>query len=300
MNYTIENATAPPVVAKVNKPKVRLPFSMRLTRWLFPKLELVAPRYAHARFVKLFFTPLRYPLPEHEKEMIGKAERFTITLGTKHIDCYAWGNGPVILFVHGWSGRAPQFTNFIQHFIQQGYRAVAFDAPAHGLSAGKTTSVFDFKDAILALEKTIGENIKAVIGHSLGGIASAFALTEGLKVDTLITIATPTIGDDIINEFAIRLNASPRAARYLKDYIHRTFGRPFDELMASHFIKSLPAAIRMLVIHDEHDKEAPLRNAARLLEAYPRATYIKTEGLGHVRILRDNNVIAECLRFIEM
>lgn len=285
-------------VVQTGRKKVKMPFALRFIRWAFPKVERVAPRYAHTWFVKLFFSPLRYSIPEQEKEVLARSERFTVTAGSKQVECYTWGTGPLILLVHGWAGRASQFRSFIHRFTDAGYKVVSFDAPAHGLSKGSQTTIIDFKDVILALKNALGEP-RAVIGHSLGGTASLYALTEGLNTQTVVTISTPTIGEEIIGEFSSRINSSPRAGEYLKTFIRVKYNRSFDELMASHFAQRLPREVDLLVIHDEHDKEASLQNAHRMVEAYPKAQFIKTTGLGHVRILRDDTVIETCLAFIE-
>lgn len=279
--------------------KPNIPLVLRLIQWTFPKVELIAPRYAHAWLAKLFFSPPRYPIPAPEKEMIRQAKRFTVTAGEVTVECYTWGEGPVVLLVHGWAGRAGQFRSFIPHLVRAGYKVVAFDAPAHGLSKGSVTSIIDFKDAILSIGKKV-HSIDAVIAHSLGGGASLFALSEGLHARTLVTIATPTIGDEIMEEFTARLRASRSAIIPLKQHIERTFNRPFDEFMSTHFIQRLPSAINLLILHDEQDREASVKNAEQLLAAYPSAKLIKTTGLGHVRILRDEEVIKECLRFIKI
>ena len=292
-----KTAVQQPAAAAANSKKPNIPFLLRLIQWTFPKIELMAPRYAHAWFVKLFFSPPRYPIPEHEKEMIRQAERFSVSAGEVEVECYTWGEGPVVLFVHGWAGRAGQFRNFIAPFTKAGYKVLAFDAPAHGLSKGSSTSIIGFKNAILNIEKKAGK-IEAVIGHSLGGGASLFALSEGLNVKTLITLATPTIGDEILQEFTSRLNASQHAIDHLKKHIQKTFNRSFDEFMSTHFIRLLPSKIDLLILHDENDREATLKNAEELLSAYPSATFIKTTGLGHVRILRDEKVIEACLDFV--
>lgn len=279
--------------------KPNIPLVLRLIQWTFPKVERLAPRYAHAWLAKLFFSPPRYPMPVAEKEMIRQAERFTVMAAGVTVECYTWGEGPVILLVHGWAGRAGQFRSFVPHLVGAGYKVVAFDAPAHGLSKGSATSIIDFKDAILNIAKKV-HSIDAVIAHSLGGGASLFALNEGLPVKTLITIATPTNGDEILQEFTARLRASRGAIAPLKQHIERTFNRPFGEFMSTYFIQHLPSTINLLILHDEHDREASIKNAEQLLSAYPSARLIKTTGLGHVRILRDEKVIGECLRFIKV
>src|SRR6478609_9163088 len=195
--------------------KVKLPFALRMIQWSFPKLELVAPFLAHRWFINLFFSPIRFPIPIQEQDIIQSANRFSVSVVQKKIECYSWGEGPAILFVHGWAGRASQFKNFIDPFTTAGYKVVAFDAPAHGLTKGSKTSIIDFKNVILELEKKMG-SIEAIISHSLGGGASLFALSEGLKTEKLITIATPTISEEILTEFSSRINASTKAIDYLK------------------------------------------------------------------------------------
>jgi pimeloyl-ACP methyl ester carboxylesterase len=280
-----------------SRKKIKLPLSLRLIQWLFPKLEVIAPPLAHRWFARLFFSPPRYPVSLSEKEILQLSKRFSISVEQHSVACYEWGTGPVILFVHGWAGRATQFSHFIKRFTQAGYSVISFDAPAHGLSKGSKTSIIDFKNVILELEKKF-VHIDGIVAHSLGGSASLFALSEGLKVKKLITIATPTLPEEIVTEFASRLKASSKAIDYLKMRVPIVFHRPFNHFMADHFVRLLKQPIDWMIIHDENDKEASIHNAERLMEVYPAAHFIKTTGLGHVRILREEKVIADCLNFI--
>lgn len=295
---TAEQATVSLPKNTVSQPKrkIKLPLALKWIQWIYPKTEALAPQWAYKWFVKLFFSPPRYPIPDHEQDIIRQAKRFTVLLPTQSVKCYSWGEGPAVLFVHGWAGRASQFKTFITSFTQSGYQVISFDAPAHGLTKGKQTTIIEFKDVILELEKKF--KIQGIVAHSLGGGASLFALSEGLKVNKLITIATPTIADEILNEFASRINASYQAINYFKKQMVMMFNRQFHEVMSDHFVTRLKHPIDWLIIHDEDDKEVSLKNADRLHEVYPSSKIIKTSGLGHGRILRDEKVIQECLKFI--
>lgn len=275
-----------------------IPFALRFIAWGYPKVERIAPQLAHRWFVNLFFSPPRYPIPKHEHHVIQRAKKFSVQVRQHEIQCYSWGKGPVVLMVHGWAGRASQFRYFIEHFVASGYRVISFDSLAHGLTKGKQTTIIDFKDAILKIEKHVGA-IDALIGHSLGGGACLFALSEGLNVSTLITIATPTLGDEIIDEFSNRIGASEQAKSFLRKSIYDRLNKTFDEFMSTHFIPKIKSPLDFLVLHDEHDKEASLRNAEKIMETYPQTTFIKTSGLGHVRILKDERTMASCLEFIQ-
>ena len=54
-----------------------------------------------------------------------------------------------------------------------------------------------------------------------------------------------------------------------------------------------------LIIHDENDQDVPIVNAEELAQHWPQAELVKTNGLGHRRILRDPSVIKKMLAFIE-
>lgn len=275
-----------------------IPLALRFIAWGYPKVERIAPQLAHRWFVNLFFSPPRYPIPKHERHVLQRAEKFSVQVRQHDIQCYSWGDGPVVLMVHGWAGRASQFRYFIEHFVASGYRVVSFDSLGHGFTKGKQTTIIDFKDAILKIEKQVGI-IDALIGHSLGGGACLFALSEGLNVNTVITIATPTLGDEIIDEFANRIGASAKAKSFLKKSIYARLNKTFDEFMSIHFIPQIKRPLDFLVLHDEHDREASLKNAEEIVETYPQATFIKTSGLGHVRILKDERIMLRCREFIQ-
>ena len=277
--------------------KDQTPLSLKIIRWVYPKVESIAPSLAHRYFVKLFFTPLRFTVPDKEKKAETFAKKFVVEANGKSVQCYSWGQGRPVLFVHGWGGRATQFRRFVRPFNAAGFMMVAFDAPAHGKSDGKSTTLFEFEQALIKIYESIGEPI-AIVAHSFGGAASLFAAMNGLPIPKLINIASPTIGDEIINTYLKAINGSASTAKFFKDYILKTEGKPFDEFTASHFVKQLPRPIDLLLIHDANDKEVNVRQAEHLVQIYPGAKLIKTSGLGHTRILKDDQVIRECVTFV--
>jgi pimeloyl-ACP methyl ester carboxylesterase len=69
----------------------------------------------------------------------------------------------------------------------------------------------------------------------------------------------------------------------------------FDAVRRSAEEETLPAA---LVIHDGGDRKVPFGLGARLAAAWPCARLHVTHGLGHHRILRDEEVIAASVDFL--
>lgn len=288
---------ANPVLSRPGSGQSRIPLFLRAIRWTFPKVETLAPGVADAWFVRLFFRPIRFATPPVETAVLKEATRFTVLAGSNPVEAFQWGSGPAVLFVHGWAGRGLQFYAFVKAFVDAGYSVVSFDAPAHGLSPGKVTSILDFRDAIKALHDRIG-NFHAIVAHSLGGTASLFALTEGVRAERLITLSTPASDVEILREFAARIGASQARGNYLRAYVLKNFGQPFDTLMAPHFASALQPGLPWLVVHDDRDKEVSVQSAGLLKAAYPQAAVTITSGLGHVRILRDPAVIQQCLSFV--
>lgn len=226
------------------------------------------------------------------------SDKFFVFIGqNKRIQCYSWGEGPVILFTHGWAGRGTQFRNFFTVVNNNGYRAVAFDGPAHGLSEGKSTDLMEFKEAIFAIHEKIGA-IHAIIAHSFGGVASLFAIMSGLPVKTLINIASPTIGDEIISTYLRALRGKESTGDYLKKHVLQQTGKPFYEFTSLYFVQNLADKLNLLLIYDKDDKEVTPEHGRKLKESYPAAELLITEGLGHTRILKDEGIIRQCVTFI--
>jgi pimeloyl-ACP methyl ester carboxylesterase len=280
--------------------KQKVPFMLRVVRWWFPRLERFTQPLATRLFVQLFFTPLHWGFPEKELEWVDKADKIPFDLNGKKVMVYSWGspNHPSVLFVHGWAGRATQFRKFFPVLIDAGFRVIAFDGPAHGKSDGKRTNILEFTEVIKKLFATLGEP-QAVVAHSFGGVVSLFCATQGVPVKKLINIGSPVIGDKIIKTFLDAVNGSWPTAEKFKAYMFRKYNRSFDEFSAQFFIKHLKTPIHLMLVHDENDKDVSIDHAETLVKLYPDALLYRTSGLGHTRILKDELVIKDCLKFIQ-
>ena len=276
----------------------KVPILLRLVQWVYPRLEKVLPSLAHRFFITIFFTPMNYRVPDKEKVLERQADKFDLYVGRKRIQCYSWGEGPTVLVVHGWAGRATQFRKIISALVNDGFRVIGFDGPAHGHSEGRSTNIMEFAAVLTKLYETIGKPV-AIIAHSFGGGAVLYAAMKGLEVEKLINVASPSIGDEIIATYLKTIKGSPATATSFKAYIEKTTGKPFEHFTALHFITRLPRKVELLLIHDEDDPEVPLNHALEMIIKYPAATLYRTQGLGHTRILRGEAVISKCLSFIK-
>jgi pimeloyl-ACP methyl ester carboxylesterase len=281
------------------KRKNKTPLMIRFVGWLFPKLERIAPALADKYFIYIFFTPFHYREPEKEREFLTSATAFAISVDNKHVQCYRWGAaGPKVMLVHGWAGRAGQFRKIIPQLIDAGFQVIAFDGPAHGRSEGKQTSVIGFGSVMKKLVEQEGP-VHGVIAHSFGGIAALYAIAHGLPVTKLVNIASPTIASQVIGNFRRAINASEKVKKALDAYLLSEYGKPFEEFTGIHLVKVLPKPLDLLHVQDENDAEVAVENATELKKAFPPVVVHLTSGLGHTRILKDEETIAVCVNFLK-
>src|ERR671918_336718 len=76
------------------------------------------------------------------------------------ISTWRWGSrdAPAVLLAHGWGGNAAQMRPFVFPLLQAGYRVIAYDQPAHGVSGGRVTGLPDFADVLTLVAQRSGEN----------------------------------------------------------------------------------------------------------------------------------------------
>ena len=63
---------------------------------------------------------------------------------------------------------------------------------------------------------------------------------------------------------------------------------------------ALKQSAPLLVVHDVADEVVPFERGRAMADAWPGARLIRTDGLGHKRILRDAEVIAQVARFVAL
>ena len=139
--------------------------------WLAPE---AAVRKAAALFTQPFASSRARALAA---PTYGAAELDLSVDGTP-IHAYVWGDPkqqPYVLFAHGWSSHGTRIGPWLKPLRDAGYAVVAFDQAGHGRSGGTHTTLPDFACHLLAVGHHFGP-AAAVIGHSLGGAATALAL----------------------------------------------------------------------------------------------------------------------------
>ena len=291
-----------------------VPVAFRAIRAGLRVVESGSPEVAARLSLPFMFRTTRHVAPADEQAFLATGERFTVPLGGRDLAAWSFGEGPVIVLVHGWNGRGGQLANMVLPLVQRGFRVVTFDAPGHGQSAGNTSSLPEFADAVDAVLAHVGAPfvpVRAVIAHSMGGAAVTYAMSrhlngnskeherairDGLPVYRFVFVAPPIDVRDFVRGFARMAGLGEATREAIRSRMESRFSVKLEDLYTPSLAEQMRAPL--LVIHDANDREVPVECGKTLAAAWPGADLLITEGLGHSRILRDENVIDRVVEFV--
>ncbi|MDL2144316.1 alpha/beta hydrolase [Flavobacterium tructae] len=248
---------------------------------------------------KLFTTPVKHKVPKRELDMEQKSIQKTIYVPVinKSVVTYEYGKSDrKILLVHGWAGRGTQLFKIADELLKNGFSTVSFDAPAHGKSEGKSTIMSEFIASILEIEKQFGP-FDFAIGHSLGGMSVLNAIKDGLQVKKAIIIGSGDIVQDILDDFVAKLELKPEISERLRDHFEEKYQVKMDDFSA--YKAAQKVKLPVLVIHDHDDPEVSVKAGIHIHKQLENGTLYLTEGLGHRKILGNQNVIKKTIDFIK-
>jgi pimeloyl-ACP methyl ester carboxylesterase len=261
-------------------------------------LQFFSPSLA-AKYARLLFQkPIKHKTPKREKTLEASAEIQYLALSDigKSVAVYKWGQGDKkALVVHGWSGRATQLYKIIEALLAQGYEVYSFDAPAHGKSTGKTTMMPEYVKTIQKISEVYGP-FEIAIGHSMGGISLLITQGEQPTFKKLVIIGAPDSIYDIFHNFIKKMELKPVVADKLIEIFERITGKSIFDYHGSK--QTAKISIPVLIVHDEDDKEVSINDAINNFKQLENGQLLKTNGLGHNRILKAPEVIKSIVDFV--
>ncbi|MFV0249255.1 MAG: alpha/beta fold hydrolase [Tenacibaculum sp.] len=246
----------------------------------------------------LFVTPFGIARPSREKMFYNSAQKKTLRIKSiqKEVEVLSYGySKKKVLFVHGWAGRSSQIYVTADKLLEKSYMLISFDGPAHGNSTGKTTSMPEFVYTILEIDKQLGP-FEVAIGHSFGGLCLYNAISEGLTVKKLITMGTCDKISDIILDFTNKLKLKPIIAKKIKTIYDKRWQIDIDKHSSSTVAKQVK--IPTLVIHDSLDRDVNVSCAVSIRQNLQKGSLFITQGLGHIKMLRNKSVTEKMISFI--
>ena len=266
-----------------------------LQRAVFRVLWQASPHRAIERAMRLMLTPPRHAFSDAELLELEEASLLPIPLISGRLIAWRWGRAadPAVVLVHGWGGRGTQLRAFIAPLLAQGLSVVAFDAPGHGMTGGRESSLPHMQQALDAVLDHLG-TVHAIIGHSVGGAVAAGALARRSDIGCAVLIAPPASLAASSRRIAEKLAWPEPLRAAMQRRIEYRFGVNWSEFEAERASGEQP----MLVIHDREDREVPLSEGRRHVINWPGARLLATRGLGHHRLLEDSAVIEAAAEFI--
>ena len=275
----------------------KLPLGLHLIRWYFRIVGRLLPGIAARKAYKLWFRTHRFKEPSRETRWLKDATQDVIEHPYGPLSVNQWGeNGSTVVLIHGWNGRGSQMGAFAAPLVEAGYRVVAYDLPAHGRSPGDNTNVFKAIETLEAVTETYGP-IHGIVAHSFGGMVTALALKQGLRVNRVVCISTPSSLQWLLKRFTNILAIPNTTLTRLNQMIVREFSNNIWDrvsLLSATRDLSTPA----LIIHDDMDLDVDWREGEAIANSWPGARFMKISGLGHRRILRDPEIVAAVVRFM--
>lgn len=264
-------------------------------RSLFAVLSRVAPGAAARMAAVLFRRPPRHRASDLDVSIFDEATRVDLMLDGRRLAVWKWGEGPSALLVHGWGSRAARLVSFVAPLTDAGFSVIAFDAPGHGASAGRLSSLPQFMAAVRAIGDRFGP-VEALVAHSMGGAASTLAAHRGLPIRRAVFLAPSSDPAGYVERFGAVLRLSPEILAGMKLRLERRFGiawKDFDVFAAARTMTS-----PLLVVHDRQDRDVPWTDGEAIAAAWPGAKLVITEGLGHRRIVHDPSVVSRAVAFL--
>jgi len=213
----------------------------------------------------------------------------------RRVVVHRFGEGPLVLLVHGWEGGASQLLAMAHRLVELGFRVALFDMPAHGSAPGWTTNLREFREIVTQVARLMGP-VHALVGHGLGGTASLLAAGRGLDVGGVVAVSPEPSLDFGWCRFARAFGLSPRGEEYLGRRLEKRTGMRRDEARLGTLP---PPAVPTLIIHDVFDRVVPLRHSRELHDRWLSNALIETCGLGHRRILQAQSALRSIAAFLQ-
>lgn len=278
---------------------VRSKNTVRLTKAALQTAFVVSEDLGATLAERLFTSPRRHARPERERAVLASARRLAVDVTLRSpraldarlpIATWRWGHGPTVLLVHGWEGRGSQLGAFVAPFVAAGLSVVTFDAPGHGDSPGNRLYLTDLADTIADVATAAGP-LHGIVAHSFGAAGALLAGTRnGVTAPYNVLVSPNVIIDDAVRRFARMVGLDDADRTALEERLAEHTGIAHASLQLERLVGDREMH-SLLVVHDRDDREVSFEHGERLAQLWPNATLHATKGLGHRRILREDDVL---------
>lgn len=273
---------------------------LRLMQFGFGTLGRVFPKaFANVAF-HFFISPRNRAKHKISDAILEQATVSEMLVGKDMLKVYEWGSGEkTVLLVHGWESRGTALRSFIPKLLENGFRVVAFDAPAHGDSTGEKVDVVTYSTAVKALYQK-SENVEAIICHSFGGASVMYAMTQldpTMYLNKFVMIGTPSRIFYPIENALNTMNAPTQVRKHFIGKIEKITGVKLSEFTIEKLSTTLKIE-KALIVHDQQDEQVDFAEAEKIVKHWKNAELQVTDGFGHFLLMKNPAVIERVVDFI--
>jgi len=217
----------------------------------------ILPKKNREMAFKLLCKVNRIPISDDSLDFFNTAETTYIELEKQKIALHKWGNGSKnILFLHGWMSHSKRWKPYVESLDLTKYTLYSIDAPAHGLSSGKSLNIEAYRLAVTTAIDKIGV-IETLICHSLGSLVGAYMYLSNPKIviKSYIIMGAPSGMHSIFGYFQEIIGINERTLKNLGVKVNSVLKVPSERLTLANFFSKVKSPV--LVIHEKSDSVTP-------------------------------------------
>ncbi|MGZ3923934.1 MAG: alpha/beta hydrolase [Flavisolibacter sp.] len=272
---------------------------LKYLRTKFVFLSSISKRKAAEEAFKLFCTP-QVRKKSRLPGVFVTAENLVIDFKEYRISGYRWNKGGQrkVLILHGFESTVANFEKYVNELVKKDYQVLAFDAPAHGYSSGKTIDAVVYKNLVQFIWMNFGP-IDSFLTHSFGGLALCLALEDipHPALTRIVLIAPAVETKTAIDNFFAYLQLPSFLRTEFDAIIEERGGRSTEWYSVARAAPQIKGQV--LFLQDKDDVITPLSDVRPIMDRnYSNFNFIITEGLGHRRIYRDEQSVKRIVDFL--
>jgi esterase/lipase len=278
-------------------------FQIYILRFYFKTISLFAPKLAGAKAFKLFQKVRIKTIRKREEEFYINAKHFNIPFDKESLSCYELGeNNPNLVFLlHGWESNAGSLSKIAYKLAENNYRVISFDLPGHAKYKSNYTNLAECKNAFTnVIDFVKPKKPFSILSHSFGSAVSTYTLSNlNYKIDKLVFLTSPNSILEIFTDFKKLIGLPSTAFSYLLEKADLLANEKIKNFYIDEKLKHFTFS-KLLLIHDEYDKIIPVKSSVEIQSKNKQNTeFIKHKNIGHYKMLWNDKVLEDTLRFLK-
>ena len=127
------------------------PFYMTKIKYVINAVHSIHPKTSFLMIIKLLSIAVRKKLSTNAIAFYKKGAKREFKIDGAIFCTYTYGNGPLILMLHGWCSNGARWRVYVNELVNSGYKVMVVDAPGHGTAPGRFLSISLYAKGIKAI-----------------------------------------------------------------------------------------------------------------------------------------------------